>query len=315
MLLWRYDFIIWLICRPLFSLLLPTQDSIYCWSCVAQPDLFAFLNRFRWRGKYERFFAFTNSSILNIDPGNWTITNVWSLSDVVDFAPNTSSPDEFTVTVREGKKNSVLKFGCAYRALLLNDLQRYRKGADESQSFRCYKITRNHQREECTLKVRPSGLSHVNIEGEEITTYQYREIDAVRKVRDDASALVLVTGDRQHLYVTPDRDHLVNQIAQAVTKLGQSSVVEDSSVTMQDFRNYRTFLGNDDAPKMAEFEVLKVTPRFPTPRPRRLVVTETNIVERDPKTYAVISARPLTAVFSIVRQWNEPQQLTIEYKV
>ena len=233
----------------------------------------------------------------------------------MDFAPSVSSPEEFTVTVKDGKKNNVLKFGCAYRASLLNDLQRFRPNAMTGTRFMCVKITRSHQREDCVLVVREFGIGHVNKEGEEITTYKYQNITGVRRVKDDPSGIVLVTGDRQHMYATPDRESMMKQIAAAVTKLGRSQIVDDAVMTLQDYRNYRTFLGNDGSPKMAEFEVLKVTPRFPTPRVRKLTITETCIVERDTKTYGVISARPLTNVFQIVRQWDEPQNVVIEYKV
>jgi hypothetical protein len=58
------------------------------------------------RGKYARLFAMTKTTLLNIDPDNWSVTNTWPYpTDVVDFSPNVSSPDEFTLTVKDGKKN------------------------------------------------------------------------------------------------------------------------------------------------------------------------------------------------------------------
>ncbi len=58
------------------------------------------------RGKYARLFALTRTSIINIDPDTWSVTNTWPYAtDLVDFNPNVASPDEFTVTVKDGKKN------------------------------------------------------------------------------------------------------------------------------------------------------------------------------------------------------------------
>ena len=44
------------------------------------------------------------------------------------------------------------------------------------------------------------------------------------------------------------------------------------------------------------------------------MITESKIVERDASTYAIISARPVTDIFALVRYWDEPQKLAIEYK-
>ena len=54
---------------------------------------------------------------------------------------------------------------------------------------------------------------------------------------------------------------------------------------------------------------------FETDRPvtRRLVINEETIVERDVRTYGVVSLRPLSQVFALVQSWNHAQRLAIEY--
>lgn len=43
------------------------------------------------------------------------------------------------------------------------------------------------------------------------------------------------------------------------------------------------------------------------------MLTENTVTERESGTYAVVSSRPLSALFAIVRHWDEPQRLTLEY--
>lgn len=58
----------------------------------------------------------------------------------------------------------------------------------------------------------------------------------------------------------------------------------------------------------------QVTPKSPAPRPRKLVISETHVTERDIATYAIITARPLAAVANVVRHWDDPQRFTVEYR-
>jgi hypothetical protein len=52
---------------------------------------------------------------------------------------------------------------------------------------------------------------------------------------------------------------------------------------------------------------LQVTPKSPMPRPRKVVISETHVTERDVSTYAIVTARPLSSVANVVRIWDDPQ--------
>ena len=58
----------------------------------------------------------------------------------------------------------------------------------------------------------------------------------------------------------------------------------------------------------------QVTPKSPAPRPRKLVVSETHLTERDIGTYAIITARPLSTIAALVRLWDDPQRFLVEYR-
>ena len=75
-----------------------------------------------------------------------------------------------------------------------------------------------------------------------------------------------------------------------------------------------TLTGVDDGlPTLAEFFVEKHTPKHDRPVTRRLVINEETILERDVRTYGVVTLRPLTQVFALVQSWEQPQRLAIEY--
>ncbi|CAI8058524.1 DnaJ homolog subfamily C member 13 [Geodia barretti] len=49
------------------------------------------------------------------------------------------------------------------------------------------------------------------------------------------------------------------------------------------------------------------------PAPRILALSENCIIERDPSTYIVVTIRPLSEVFALIRYTNDPQRFSIEY--
>lgn len=283
-------------------------------SAVEVESKFLTLKSHALRGKYARLFAMTKTTLLNIDPDNWSVTNTWPYpTDVVDFSPNVSSPDEFTLTVKDGKKNNVLKFTCQWRSDLLCDLQRFSSAAVPGRRFVGFKITRALVRVECMIEVQRAAILHIASDGSVRSTYYFRHCNGIKAFSDDASAFALYFNGRPRMFASPERDALLRIVAEALTKLGLSSIMSDERLSTTDYRTVRAAHGNDRAPKLAEFDVLKVTSKYSTPRPRRLVITENSITERDTSTYTVISCRPISTLFAIVRHWDEPQKVTFEY--
>ncbi len=208
---------------------------------------------------------------------------------------------------------SVLKFTCEWRSDLLCDLQRFTSASVAGRRFVGFKVTRALIRVECMIEVQRAAILHIASDGSVRSTYYFKNCNGIKVFSDDASAFALYFNGRPRMFASPERDALLRIVAEACTKLGLSSLVSDERISTVDYRTIRAAHGNDRAPKLAEFDVLKVTPKYTTPRPRRLVITENSLTERDTSTYTVISCRPLGTLFAIVRHWDEPQKVTFEY--
>ena len=154
-----------------------------------------------WRGKYGRIFTVSPTALGNYDPETWAPTNTWSLAeDFVDFSPSVGDPTEFSITLREGKKNSVMKYQCERRTELLTELVRAASASRAGAVFTCFKVSRVLSRVSCTLEVRPEGLRYA-LEGERLTTYLYKDMSRVSRFSDDASAFTFTVAGRPRMCV------------------------------------------------------------------------------------------------------------------
>jgi len=268
-----------------------------------------------WRGKYGRIWAITPTAVHHVDPDTFKSTNTWPWADVVEFVPTVSTVTDFTFTIRTGKKTEILKFVADHRTALLCDLQRYSAGETNSRRFVAVKITRASTRQECALELLTWCVNVLASDGRKVSQYLFKEITAVKPLRDDPSAVVIYAHGRGRLFAMPERAEFLRMIGTAFTKLGMAGIVSETGISTQEFRSERLNHGNDNTPRIAEFDVLKTSPKAPsTPKARKLVITETSFTERDAMTYAVVSSRALTSIFNLVRHWDEPQRLTIEYR-
>lgn len=66
---------------------------------------------------------------------------------------------------------------------------------------------------------------------------------------------------------------------------------------------------------VCEFQVKKIgVPRHQEcPQLRLLCLSEVCLLERDPQTYTVVTLRPLSSIFSLIRDPIDSQQFCIEY--
>ena len=63
----------------------------------------------KWRGTYQRIFLLTPTHVVNVDPGNWNVTNSWAYDpDLVAFSPSVASDEEFTLTIKVCARRVVL---------------------------------------------------------------------------------------------------------------------------------------------------------------------------------------------------------------
>ena len=79
-------------------------------------------------------------------------------------------------------------------------------------------------------------------------------------VKDDPSALVLYVNAKPRLFATPERSEFIRLLTAHLTRLGLTGVIGDASVAIStaEFRTERLAHVNDNAARIAEFEVLKV---------------------------------------------------------
>jgi len=97
--------------------------------------------------------------------------------------------------------------------------------------------------------------------------------------------------------------------------LGSSGEVSGTTYVRKQLANkFLIFSGDQFQTSSTEFSVHKITPRHPDPVKRILCLTEVTLLERDPQTYSVCTLRPLTDVFALVRDKDNLQRFSIEYK-
>lgn len=85
-------------------------------------------------------------------------------------------------------------------------------------------------------------------------------------------------------------------------------------VTISNFINALSFSSGDEhITSLCEFTVHKVSRRHNDPVRRTLCISESCLLERDPNSYAIVTLKPLSDIFALVRHQENPQMLTIEY--
>jgi DnaJ homolog subfamily C member 13 len=276
------------------------------------------------RGKYGRLWCLTTKEVHHIDPADFKVTNSWPWADVVELVPSSGSTTDFTFTVKTNKKSEVLKFMCDDRSALLTSVARYASeaaaagasaaGSAAARRFVAVKITRASMRMECAVELLPWGVAY-SINDRRLGVYPFTEITSIKPIKDDPSAVVIYVHGRGRLFAMPERSEFLRLSSNQLTRLGAPSVVSDQGITTADYRTERQNHGSEmGSPRVAEFDVLKISSKNSTPRTRKLVLTEKSITERDATSYAVVSSRSHSSIFGLVRHWDEPQRLTIEYK-
>lgn len=74
------------------------------------------------------------------------------------------------------------------------------------------------------------------------------------------------------------------------------------------------FRDDEHMTSVSEFIVNKENSvRHSEPQRRILCLSETCLLERDPQTYNICTLRPLSEIFALVRDNENPQQFSVEY--
>lgn len=300
-------------------------------SGVSAVSKFLALKMHNWRGQYQRVFSFGDGIFQTLDPATFAVTNAWSYTDIIELLPDSENADQFTITLPSSggmfsSKEMTLRFSTPHRLPLISELHRLRciatknMGGGPPHEQKAKKFTRTGDKRECVVIVGPTALivTRRPVAGESrgttLSTYPFKDIRQIRECKDDDSGIVLVIFGRGRLYFVENRSKMISEITKAASLVGLKLEVNAGAVTVNQCRASRARLGIDDTlHTLAEFFVEKHTPKHDRPVTRRLVLNEESVVERDVRTYGVVSLRPLSQIFALVQSWDVAQRLAIEY--
>ena len=287
-----------------------------------------FTTKHSWRGKYKRVYSVGRRAITTLNPQTLEVTNQWEYKDFLDIGPNPKVDNEYIITVRKSaKKSETMRFSCDYRDDLLTETLRFRplfgsldgKQRKDEERFNAAKIHWSERKMPVVLSVTACALNqHDALTKKLVCSYYYKNIEAIALVSDYPGGFVVLHGGfgRMHMFVLEERDSLLRKVQEnAGAFIGYSLRIRKEAVSSSYFSENRLgkFSSDDHVMSVSEFPVLKSSRRHPEPVSRILALSETCLVERDPATYSVVTLRPLSDVFALIRGTKDPQQFGIEY--
>ncbi|XP_025080789.1 dnaJ homolog subfamily C member 13-like isoform X2 [Pomacea canaliculata] len=285
-----------------------------------------FITKHSWKGKYKRIFSVGTHGITTYNPNNMEITNQWPYSEFVSIVPNVKAPanNEFIITMKKGiKKTDSMKFSTDHRADLLTEALKFRNYFAEAnrsvRRFNAYKYHWSEKRVPVILEVSQGSLDQIDATTSRVLcSYDYKDIEGMRQVSDVPGGIAIIHGGfgRLHLFALEQRDDLVKSIMEAGAEyVGVAIRLRKEPITYEQFQANRMgkYSTDEALTSYAEFTVQKISVRHPDTMRRTLCLTETCLVERDPATYNTVTARPLSDVFAINRDPENPQKFTVEY--
>ncbi|CAI8058528.1 DnaJ homolog subfamily C member 13 [Geodia barretti] len=226
--------------------------------------------------------------------------------------------------MKKGRKTQQMTFSTEFRpevltrTLMFSPLFCEQPRNETDKRFDAAKFHWDEAKVKVLLVVRRYCVSQVDITGHTLTDYKYKDIEYMAKVADHPGAFVVAAGGfgRLHMFLTEQRDDVMKAIILASrSNIGYDIAVHRDLITQHDFleRRLGKYSDDDSITSLTEFKVQKHTPRYLEPAPRILALSENCIIERDPSTYIVVTIRPLSEVFALIRYTNDPQRFSIEY--
>lgn len=277
-----------------------------------------------WRGKYKRVFSIGTNAVTTYNPNTHDVTNQWNYNEFVGIAPSPKASNEFIITMKKGKKNQQMTFSTEYRsevlshALVFSPLFCEQPRNEHDKRFEAAKFHWDETRVKVFLVVRRHCISQVSPGGHTLADYNYKDIEYMAKVADHPGAFIIAAGGfgRLHMFLTEQRDDVMKAVILASrANIGYDIAVHREAMTLQDFLTKRLgkYSDDDSITSLTEFNVQKHTARYIEAAPRILALSENCIIERDPATYIVVTIRPLSDVFALIRYRDDPQRFSVEY--
>lgn len=310
-------------------------------------DLECFLvTKHSWKGKYKRILAIGNAGISTYNPDKSNdITNRWGYSDVVAVAPNKTPgmPHEFQLIVRKDRKTDTIKLSSEYRSDILTAMLKFYKDfADKPKGgTQKYDAKKHHWSGisfPTVLEVTPCSLDQLDPTTNTIlASYNYKEINGIIGefkgggksiyfinafavgVNDYDGGIGIAYGSFSRLHVFKALNH--HEIVQNIVLCASQYLAIDikvlksqTSLDKVDKERFGKYSKDQSLTSMCEFIVQKCTHRHPDPVKRILCLTDATVLERDPQTYSVCTLRPLVEVYALIRDSDNIQMFSIEYK-
>lgn len=151
-----------------------------------------------------------------------------------------------------------------------------------------------------------------------LASYCFKDFEGLVTVKDYQNGFVVVCGGfgRLHLFASQYIEEIKRKLMEsAMNNLGISIRVPKESIKLDDCFAQRLgkFSGDEHITSVSEFTVHKNSSRHLEPQRRTLCLSDTCLLERDPQTYNVCTLRPLSDIFALIRDNQNPQLFTIQY--
>ncbi|KAG5881132.1 hypothetical protein JTB14_020836 [Gonioctena quinquepunctata] len=303
------------LCRGIKMMPLKDNQDVACFFCTKHTT---------WKGKYKRIFSVGTTGITTYNPGNLDITNKWIYSDFISITPLRTSPNEFQIMMKKERKTDKMTFSTEHRTHLLTEALKFRNCFSEKPKevlrYQAYKHHWSDVRLPVILEVTSHSLDQMDPTTCEIlASYHFKDFEGICTVSDYPGGFVIVCGGfgRLHLFQAVDYEEIkVKLLESATSNLGLNIKVLSTPITVEDFQSQRFGKYGEDEhiTAVSEFAVYKIhKARHSDPVRRTLCLSETCILERDPQTYSICTLQPLSNIFALVRDNDNPQQFTIEY--
>lgn len=187
------------------------------------------------------------------------------------------------------------------------------------QRYQGYKHHWSDTRLPIVLEITPYSLEQLDPATNMIlASYYYKDFEGIITVKDYSDGFVIVCGgfSRLHFFDSPYVEEIKKQLLEcALNNLGIHLKVLKEPITQDELIAQRlgTFSSDEHITSISEFTVHKKSTRYSDPQRRTLCLSETCLLERDPQTYNICTLRPLSDIFSLMRDNENPQLFTIQY--
>ncbi|KHJ44587.1 hypothetical protein D918_05253 [Trichuris suis] len=150
-----------------------------------------------------------------------------------------------------------------------------------------------------------------------LAEYCYKDIVELIKVSDAANTFIISHSPwkRLHMFSCESSSELLQRVKMcSYDNVGVACKISTESIPMSYFRLNRlgSYNGKQHLTSLAEFSVEKISVRHKMPVARLLCLSETCLIERDVVSYNVISLKPLSSIFSLIRCESDPQLFYVE---